>query len=63
MECHLNDRHPRKRQGLRWVLSPETVVQILDNGGGTVNSGLKNSTGLLSIGSHTKGLYSKKLFP
>ncbi|GAB1623189.1 hypothetical protein AAOGI_32390 [Agarivorans albus] len=63
IECHLNDRRPGKRQGNRWTLSPEMIEQILENGDIYVNPGLKIRTGLLSVGSHTNWLYSKKLFP
>ena len=63
IECHLNDQRPGKKQGHRWTLSPQMVEDILNNGDIYVNSGLKIRTGLLSIGSHTNWLYSKKLFP
>ena len=63
IECHLNDRRPGKRQGNRWTLSPAMVQEILKSGDIYVNPGIKLRSGLLSIGSHTNWLYSKKLFP
>jgi hypothetical protein len=63
IECHLNDRRPGKRQGNRWILSPAMVEDILNNGDIYVSAGMKFRSGLLSIGSHTNWLYSKKLFP
>lgn len=63
IECHLNDRRPGKRQGNRWTLSPTMVEEILKNGDIYVTSGMKLRSGLLSIGTHTNWLYSKKLFP
>lgn len=62
IECHLNDERPGKKQGRRWILTPEMVVQILENGDIYVNPGLKIRTGFLSIGSHVNWLYSKNLF-
>lgn len=63
IECHLDDDREGKNRGRRWTLSQEKVDQILTDGDIFVNSGLKITTGLLSIGSHTNWLYSKKLFP
>ncbi|WP_028025119.1 hypothetical protein [Enterovibrio calviensis] len=63
IECHLDDRRPNKRSGHRWTLSPDMARNILQNGDIYVSPGIKINSGLISIGSHTSWLYSKRLFP
>ena len=63
IECHLDDRRPGKKQGHRWTLSPQMAGQILKNGDIYISPGIKLRTGLISIGTHTNWLYSKRLFP
>jgi len=63
IECHIDERRDGKVGGHKWTLSSAKIKQILDDGDVYVNSGYKIRTGLVSIGSHTNWLYSKKLFP
>jgi len=63
IECHIDERRKGKVGGHKWTLSPQQVKTILETGDIYVSPGYKIRTGLLSIGSHTNWLYSKKLFP
>jgi len=63
IECHIDESRKDKVGGLKWTLSPQQVKIILETGDIYVNPGYKIRTGLVSIGTHTNWLYSKKLFP
>ncbi len=63
IECHLDDNREGKRNGHRWTLSKAETAQILASGDIYVNPGFKIRTGLMSVGSHTNWLYSKRLYP
>jgi len=63
IECHIDERREGKIGGHKWTLSPQEITTILQTGDIYVNPGYKIRTGLVSIGTHTNWLYSKKLFP
>lgn len=63
IECHIDERRQGKSGGLKWVLTPNQVKEILTTGDIHVNPSHKIWTGLLSIGRHTNWLYSKSLHP